>query len=868
MKANNMRFHSTLALCLAMAPMAVFAQTKTTTDGFITGSDSASGSGKPWSSFKLNKTKHIKLNFKNAGVDSVLQFFMDQTGITIIHDPTFKDPITLASATSITLDRAFDILQATLGLRGFTMAKNDDMLVIRPKDGGFGGRQDQGNPTNPLGDLFSGGNNPFQPKMELDTYVIKWANASEVARLINDVFSGQTANQNPFANLLNQFGGNQRNQRGQRGGPGGGNAAVFTLGGPGGLTAPTSSTVKASSDDYSNTVTVNATSSDQQQVVKIIKQIDKQTDTPITPKVFKLEYAKASDIASVVQNVLTVNAPKGKGGTGQQQQNNGQRFGLALAGGAQAAFGNVVADTRTNSLVVSTTVENLALVDQVIKDLDTPTQIAETTFVFPLQNANATTVGALLQASFGTRTGVSGGGQSSLTTTQKAAQTPNVSVKANTSSSSSGGGARTGDNSAGQDLNAMTADQKNLLLALQDPDADAGELLTSVAVTQGGFGGGGGQGRGGGGGGFGGLLGGQSSSSAQVSTDGAGRVVGTNDLSGQITVIPDINTNSLIIVGPPNSAAILKKILDQLDKVPEQVMIDVIIVEANLTQANQFGLEWTQMLKKVGGSANQTATINQGFGLQTATTPLQGGTFNLTGGNLTAFFNMLQTDTKFDVLSTPKIFTTNNIQATINISQSIPYVLSTIQDATTGSLSYNYAFENVGVVLTVTPRITAGGNVDLSIDQTANDLQGYTSFNAPIVNQREANTEVQVEDGKTVILGGLIQRTVSATVNKLPLLGDLPLLGNLFRSTNKSVNKTELLIFMTPHLVKTPADAERLKNQSIDEATPRTQKNIKEVIKSGTPVNDDKPAVKTPPVKTTDSHGAGSGGNGTTTGGN
>jgi general secretion pathway protein D len=700
--------------------------------------------------------------------------------------------------------------------------------------------------------------------MELDTYPIKWANATEVARLINDVFSQNAAQANPFANLFNQFQGQRA--RGNQG-RGGGAATVFNVPGGLNLNGQQGSTVKASSDDYSNTVTVNATASDQAQVLKIIRQIDKQTDTPITPKVFKLQFAKASDIASVVQNVLTVNAPKGRGGQGNQQQNVGAQFGLALARGGQAAFGNVVADNRTNSLIVSTTVENLALVDQVIKDLDQPTEIQDTTFVFSLQNANATTVGGLLQAAFGTRTGASGTGQQALQQNRATTPTtPNVTTKANTSTSSSG--ARTGAENlggAGQDANALSDDQKNLLLALQDPNADAGELLTSVAVTQGGFGGG----RGGGGGFNFGGQGSQQTGSAQTSTDASGRVVGTNDLTGQITIIPDINTNSLIIVGPPNSVPILKKILDQLDKVPEQVMIDVIIVEANLTAADQFGLEWKAAQQRVFGNPSSSGQASQNFGLQSATTPLQGFSYALTGNDLSGFFNMLKTDTKFDVLSTPKIFTTNNIQATINISQSIPYVLSTIQDATTGSLSYNYAFENVGIVLTVTPRITAGGNVDLSIDQTANDLQGYTSFNAPIVNQREANTEVQVADGKTVILGGIIQRSVSATVNKIPLLGDLPLLGNLFRSTNKSVSKTELLIFLTPHLVKTPEEAEKLKNQSIIEATPRTQKAIQEVIKTGSPITDDKTkATKTPPVKTTDSHGAGSGASGTTVGGN
>ena len=102
----------------------------------------------------------------------------------------------------------------------------------------------------------------------------------------------------------------------------------------------------------------------------------------------------------------------------------------------------------------------------------------------------------------------------------------------------------------------------------------------------------------------------------------------------------------------------------------------------------------------------------------------------------------------------------------------------------------------------------------MDVTQTANDLQGYTSFNAPIVNQREAQTTVSAKDGETIVLGGMIRNQVSATVNKLPLLGDLPVLGNLFRNTAKENQKTELLVFLTPKVVRDPAEAKRLKEET------------------------------------------------------
>src|SRR5579863_994764 len=178
MKAKSMRFHSTLALCLAVFPAMSWAQSKPASDNpFLSGPSTLT---KPWTKFKLSKTKHVKLNFKNAGVDSVLQFFMDQTGVTIIHDPTFKDPLTLASATPVTLDRALDILSATIALKGFRIESQDGMLVIKAR------QQDQ---PRPIGDVFPNPGGTQSDQSILTTYPIKYANASEVARVVNDIFA-------------------------------------------------------------------------------------------------------------------------------------------------------------------------------------------------------------------------------------------------------------------------------------------------------------------------------------------------------------------------------------------------------------------------------------------------------------------------------------------------------------------------------------------------------------------------------------------------------------------------------------------------------------------------------------------------------
>src|SRR5579862_4761943 len=118
----------------------------------------------------------------------------------------------------------------------------------------------------------------------------------------------------------------------------------------------------------------------------------------------------------------------------------------------------------------------------------------------------------------------------------------------------------------------------------------------------------------------------------------------------------------------------------------------------------------------------------------------------------------------------------------------------------------------------------------MDVDQPANDLQGYTSFNAPIVNQRTASTTVSVKDGETVILGGIIRNQVTSTVKKIPLLGDIPILGELFKSTSKDNTKTELMVFLTPHVVRNPDEAKGLREDQMKEMSKDAQKTIKNAI--------------------------------------
>ncbi len=774
---------------------------------------------KPWEDFKMSKTTRVKLDFHNAMIDSIISYFQKASGIAIVKDPALTGTLTLTTPKAISLNSAFSMLSETLKLKNFSMSKSDDILVIKSSGGGNGrGGNGGGGGTgfNPA-DLP-----PFgQPKIKV--YPIQYANASQIARVINDVYAGQ---QNPMQNLMQMFGGGQQGRGGfgQQGGRGGGRGGGGNPFGQGGG-AQSGSTVKASSDDFSNSVIVNAKDEDQGGVERLIKSIDKQTAAPQVSKVFQLTFAVATDLVTVIQNTLYAQAPQGRGGTGStQNQPIGQQFLNAFrTGGVQQGLGTVVAETRTNSLIVTATKENVEIVTSLIKELDKNVTVEPSTFVYQLQNAKADVVAQLVQQAFGTRQGVGNSGAGRLGAGATGTQAQGTNRNNNTNN-------RGNQGQGGLGLSQGDGAGNGISLNLLDPNAQSGELETNIAVQ--GFGGFG-QGGGGGGGGQGGfrLGGGQQQNgnpSATQARGANGQLVNVRDITGQVTVIADPQTNQVIIVGSPDAVKVLQGILEQLDRIPEQVMIETIIVEATLDATDRLGVEWKFLQQKAFGNKGTTGTLGTDFGQQT-TPPQQGGSYTLKGGDLALFMNAIKTDQSFRVLSTPRIFTSNNVQAQINISQSIPYILSSRQDVN-GNFTYTYGFQDVGIVLTVTPRITSNGYVTLQVSQTANDLQGYTTFNAPIVNQRQADTTVTVKDLETVILGGIIRSTVTATTNKLPILGDIPILGQLFKSTSKETTKTELLVFLSPHIVHNSADARKIRDEAQQEMSPANQKTIQQRI--------------------------------------
>jgi len=714
------------------------------------GAQAAPGSlqtvGGAWDDLKLDSKVKIKLSFRNANIDNVIAVMENASNVTIVKDPALKGPITVTTAHAVRLGEAFHVLNTVLKLEGYEFTRDGQVLVIT-KTAPRAAVPGPAAPPPPA---------PETLETVVDWYPLTFANASQVARAINEVFQ-------PFTPGQGQ--GNQGRQT---------QPPRFLL--------PQLPPVRASYEEFSNSVIVNAPQAQQTEVATLIKDIDEPQSLDQITKSYPLEYATATDVLPSVLAMLSANVVKGKGWKGNNSLAQ-QFFGFNFYQNQNLA----VADARTNSILVTGSADLIKVADKVISALDHEMSFTGTTFVFKLKNARADSIANLLTAAFGLRQGVQNNNRNTpITPTNNSFNNTSTrarpAIKLGTGSKLPAPGPAAG------------ATDKSLPVPLQDPNSDSGTLQTSVGVTQ-------------------------TFAKPAIGHDESGRITSVRDLAGQATFVADPNTNSIIVVTAPDNLPLIKGIIEQLDERPDQVMIETIVVEASLDKSKQFGLEWNYAQGKKG-------SIGQTFGLQNAVPPTTGFNYSLTSGGLSAFFNMLQTDTKFQVLATPRIFTTNNMESQINISQSIPYVTSTIENQN-GTFSFNYAFQNVGIVLTVTPHITDNGYVTMDVIQTANDLQGYTTFNAPIINQRQAETTISAKDGETIILGGMIRSQITSTVNKVPLLGDIPLLGNIFKSTNLDHQKTELLVFLTPHLVRDPAEAKKLKEDAEKQLSPATKKMMK-----------------------------------------
>jgi len=526
-----------------------------------------------------------------------------------------------------------------------------------------------------------------------------------------------------------------------------------------------------------NTVILTESASNIRRLIAILESIDVETYKEELA-VIKVEHADAPTLADQIADIYGAEVTTPAAGPGQiARPGRRQRAPGAPQEAAQATAVRppvrILTDERTNSLLVLAPRQQLEEVRSLVAKLDVPVSGGGRIHVYYLKNANA----------------------------EEMAQTLSGLITGNpTSVRRSTGGARRTATGAG---------------------------------STGGIGGtgiGGAAGLPGAGGGAGGLGGGVTSLSG-----------------GGVTVSADPATNSLIIQASQESFKTLSQVIEKLDVVRPQVLVEALIMEVTLNDGKDLGFnalfrtingdtDWLVATASDAASAAATGGASSGA-LPIASTLLQPfigrvsrDTLKDTNGDgvpdqgslISAVLRLSASNSDVNVLSAPHILTSDNEQAEIRVGENIPIITSRVQSPTTGgtavasglSTSVNVERQDIGVTLRVTPQITEGDSLRMDIFQEISAVNQEGAVGDPnqvgvTLRSRRVENTVVVQNGETVVVGGLIGDNYNNNVTKVPWFGDIPILGWAFKTETRTLQKTNLLVFLTPHIVRNPLDLER-----------------------------------------------------------
>ncbi len=533
-----------------------------------------------------------------------------------------------------------------------------------------------------------------------------------------------------------------------------------------------------SANASSNALILTDTEANVRRIMQIVRALDTHMADVTDVRVFQLTYANATSTAKLINDTFNeqttatqqqqqvpgggggfrrfMQQQGGQGGQGQQNPNanEGMRTQRIIAS----------ADDRTNTVVVSGPPDVLEVVAGVIKKLDSNPTAEQAVFIYHVKNAKATDLEPVLNNLFGTGTG------------STVPRTTTSASQATTRMQSQG---RTGTTGFGSTQTQPRTQQ------------------TQTATRTGGGGGAGGF--------FGQLLGQMSATGTQTATG----------LAGQVYVVADQDSNSLMIMTASKNFDQVRAIIEELDKSVPQVVIKVLIAEVTYTSNIDYGTEFSILDVNAAGKGTSFVTD---FGLAAAQTANGGLLFKLVEGDVTFALHALAKLGTVDVLSRPYILTSDNQPANITVGQTVPIITSSrITD--TGETINSFTYQDLGIILDVTPHINQEGLVIMDVAPEISGLSSTTvpisaTVSVPVIDKRSATSRVAIHDGQTIVIGGLMEDKKTDTVRKIPILGDIPLLGFFFRRTTTDKSKTELLIFLTPHVAQ---EAGLLKGMSADE---------------------------------------------------
>jgi general secretion pathway protein D len=320
---------------------------------------------------------------------------------------------------------------------------------------------------------------------------------------------------------------------------------------------------------------------------------------------------------------------------------------------------------------------------------------------------------------------------------------------------------------------------------------------------------------------------------------------------GNATVMVDPDTHNLIIDADEDTTKAMMQVIKNLDRPQPQVLIKVVFLEVTHNDSLDIGIEGqyngsssafgrigsyltnyniftnTTITSTAGSTTTSQSTsilpsqllgqnnsyvINNTFGLGAeGANPNGAGQYSILGADFTATLRAIAQAGKAQLLSRPSILARNNQPATIQVGQNVPLITNVRYD-TFGNAINSVSYQAVGIILKVTPFITGEGLVQMIVQPSTSSIDPSVSIpisagvSAPVIDVRSADTVVITPDGQTVVIGGLMSNDSGEVVTKIPILGDIPLIGNLFKHKTTNNAKTELLIFLTPHIIKAPSE--------------------------------------------------------------
>lgn len=532
-------------------------------------------------------------------------------------------------------------------------------------------------------------------------------------------------------------------------------------------------------------------------VVRIVPEADAKTQAGPTrkgaggptgdqmlTKVFPLRYESAAQMVLVLRPLIAPNNP-------------------------------INANLNNNSLVISDYADNLGRLEKIIEALDAP--YGEEPRLIPLRYASAIDMATTLNRLYGEGSGGGGPGSDNSQRVTLLADTRSNGLIVRSENPGKLAHIRSMINS----LDQPTATAGNIhVIYLKNAEATkvaqtlrsivTGETSSPTGMTP--------------------LSSGSTGQPATLAATPAGASPGVTGGAGFIQADP--TNNAIIITAPEPVYNNLRRVIDMLDKRRAQIYVEALIVELTSDRASEFGIQWLAGGSAQGKSANIVGGTNFGSGGQNIINTIESiakvgatGTLGLAPGlNLGIFSGKaglgvlaraLENDANANILSTPNLLTLDNEEARIVIGRNVPFI--TGQYAQTGNAAtatpfQTYDRKDVGLTLKIKPQISEGGVVRLQIYQEASSVQEGSLSNAsgPITNKRSIETAVVVDDGGIIVIGGLIEDSYGMGEDKVPLLGDIPLLGALFRYETRKRNKTNLMVFLRPQIIRDAAGYQSL----------------------------------------------------------